>query len=237
MIILVVLLILIIVILWKIYFNKVEHLNTKINTNVLGYTSIDAPYTKPRIITNLLTEVECRKIIDFCIDSKLNKNIVHIAPVKLKYRQEYILSKNDPLVKKLVQQLALDLYIPFENAEDVQVVRYIPNQSTKPLVDACCNSINDTCKEYITTGGQRIVTCIVYLNSDFTGGETYFDKLDIKFKPGIGDGVAFFNVAQNINRCHPAAEHSSLVIGNGEKWVLKVRFRERKNTLFRETIS
>lgn len=236
MILLIILIIILLYLLYKFKNNKLEHLDTNINTNVIGYTSIDAPYTKPRIIKDLLTDVECRKIIDFCIDSQLSKSIVHIAPIKMKYRQEYILSKADPLVKKLVQQLALDLYIPFENAEDVQVVRYIPNQSSIPSVDACCDS-TDTCKEYVQTGGQRIVTCIVYLNSDFIGGETYFNKLDIKFKPGMGDGIVFFNVAQNINRCHPLAEHSSELIDNGEKWVLKVRFRERKNTLFRETIS
>ena len=237
----IIILLILIGITWYIYYNKsreymldIPSINKKAE---LRYASIDDPYIKPRLVKNLLDPITCNKIIDFCIDSQLEKNTVHISPQKMKYRQEYNLDKKDPLIISMVKQLALDLEIPFQNAEDVQVIRYIPNQFTKSNVDACCNSNNDVCKEYLKTGGQRILTCIIYLNKDFIGGETYFDNLDMKFDPDLGDGIVFFNVAQNVNRCHPKASHSGLLIENGEKWIMKVRFRENENTLFRETIS
>jgi prolyl 4-hydroxylase len=238
MITIIIIIILIIIVYYYFYYKKKEHLtNMPENKAELRFSSIDAEYIKPRLVKDLLTEVECRQIIDFCVESKLKENTVHISPQKMKYRQEYNLDKKDPLIIKLVKQLALDLEIPFKNAEDVQVIRYVPNQYTKSSVDACCNSNNAVCKEYLKTGGQRILTCIIYLNKDFIGGETYFENLDLTLLPKVGQGIAFFNVAQNINRCHPKSSHSGLIIENGEKWIMKVRFREYENTLFRKTIS
>lgn len=233
----VIVLIFAIIIIFVYYYNKKkEHLDNVNMKQLTGYTSIDDPYIKPVVMSNLLTEVECRKIIDYCIDSTLQDNSVFVNPVNKKYSQQFAISKYDPLVKPLVEELATSLIVPFENAEDCHVMKYIPNQFTKPHVDACCSAINDTCKEYLKTGGQRILTCIVYLSKDFTGGEIYFNNLDMKFEPKIGEGVIFYNVAQNINKCHPKATQSSLIVNKGEKWVIIIRFRESENKLQRKTI-
>ena len=35
--------------------------------------------------------------------------------------------------------------------------------------------------------GQRIKTCLVYLNAEFEGGETEFPKLGLKYRGRAGD--------------------------------------------------
>ena len=59
------------------------------------------------------------------------------------------------------------------------------------------------------------MTFLVWLNSDYEGGETYFRHPGMKMKGGPGDGLLFRTRAPR-NR-DPAAEHAVLPVSAGEK--------------------
>ena len=55
--------------------------------------------------------------------------------------------------------------MPLENAEHIQVVRYTKDQEYKPHYDAFKDD------QYKKDGGQRLLTCLVYLNNSVGIGE------------------------------------------------------------------
>ncbi|MCF0075198.1 2OG-Fe(II) oxygenase [Dyadobacter sp. CY261] len=56
---------------------------------------------------------------------------------------------------------------------------------------------------------------LIYLNSDFEGGSTYFDTLDLKVNPGKGGAIIF----------NTDLSHSGLEVLRGAKYILCLRFR------------
>ena len=141
-------------------------------------------------------------------------------------KQHWIV-KNDELVKPIFERVSKMFNIPFENAEDLQVVRYLPNQYYREHHDSCCDN-NKACTTFLSKGGQRILTVLIYLNDDFTDGHTYFKNLDMKLKVPSGDAIVFFPLAKNTSKCHPLALHAGMPVTSGEKWIANLWFREHK---------
>jgi prolyl 4-hydroxylase len=56
----------------------------------------------------------------------------------------------------------------------------------------------------------RDVSIVGYLNEDFTGGETFFDRQNIKIKPQKGSAIVFPSYYT-----HP---HQSLPVDTGQKY-------------------
>ena len=78
--------------------------------------------------------------------------------------------------------------------------------------------------------GQRIRTCLVYLNDDFEGGETEFPRLGIKFRGRTGEALVFDNVGPNgVGDMNTV--HTGLPPMRGEKWLLSqwMRSKRQKN--------
>lgn len=67
--------------------------------------------------------------------------------------------------------------------------------------------------------GQRVATCLVYLNEDLEGGETDFPALGLRHRGGRGDALVFFNVDEE-GRPDPRTLHAGLPPTAGEKWAL-----------------
>jgi prolyl 4-hydroxylase len=74
--------------------------------------------------------------------------------------------------------------------------------------------------------GQRIVTCLVYLNDGFEGGETEFPAIDWRYRGKPGDSLIFNNVTPQ-GLPDMASLHAGLPPTRGEKWVLSQWVRDR----------
>lgn len=76
--------------------------------------------------------------------------------------------------------------------------------------------------EWQDLGGQRIVTCICYLNTlEYGGGETYFDKLDIAVKPEMGTAL-FFQPADAVTwKADDRTTHESMPAAT-DKWIVQL---------------
>ena len=74
-------------------------------------------------------------------------------------------------------------------------------------------------QQELSQRGQRAATFLIYLNDDFEGGETGFEKLGWRYKGQPGDAILFRNVAQSGD---PDAQtlHAGLPPTAGEKWLL-----------------
>ncbi len=74
--------------------------------------------------------------------------------------------------------------------------------------------------------GQRIATCLIYLNNDFTGGETAFQVDNIRHRGGVGDALMWSNVLPEGEVDH-ATLHAGLPPLSGRKWVLSQWIRNQ----------
>ncbi|ARF11490.1 prolyl 4-hydroxylase alpha subunit [Klosneuvirus KNV1] len=196
-------------------------------TTKLAYANINDPYDKPFVLENVLTPEQCREIINHATAKLFESEVVGGKDKNVRNSMQCWIPKSDPVVKHIFDKMSQRFNIPFENAEELQVVRYLPDQYYNEHHDACCDD-NAECKEFIKRGGQRKLTVLIYLNDNFEEGNTYFKNLDLKMKAKPGDAIAFFPLAKNSNYCHPLALHAGMPVKSGEKWVCNVWFRENK---------
>ena len=108
--------------------------------------------------------------------------------------------------------------VPSVNIEPLQVQKYAPGEFYKHHHD------------YFFTGAEaknnRVKTVIIYLNNNFTGGDTRFHKLDLNIAPVTGAALFFqydYDEATNL-----LTEHSGEPIIEGEKYIVTAWIRESK---------
>jgi prolyl 4-hydroxylase len=192
----------------------------------LKYADISDPYIKPYTVKDLLSEDECKQIIKYCQDKLINSETIGGKNINVRNSQQCWINKDHECVKSLFKKISNKFNMPVSNAESLQVVRYKQNQFYKEHHDSCCDD-NYFCKEFVRNGGQRIITVLMYLNSEFEGGHTFFKNINLKLKPSTGDAIVFYPLAKNSKKCHPLALHEGLPITKGEKWIANLWFRER----------
>jgi prolyl 4-hydroxylase len=121
-------------------------------------------------------------------------------------------SANDLLHSKIgiVQKLLYQEYgIKFLYAEPCSILRYGEGQFYKRHVD---NILLASRFQELEHGiPTRDISIVGYLNDDFEGGETYFDRQNIKVKPLAGAALVFPAYFS-----HP---HQSLPVTKGHKYV------------------
>jgi len=206
--------------------NKKEFFTT------FNYSSSDDPYEEPYIINNVITEEEAKYIIENAT-SKFNDSLVLSDSTEgkldtnIRKSKTAWLHKDDPLIYNIMSRIANIVNISLENSESLQIVKYEPNGFYKHHHDSCCDD-NNSCVEFIKNGGQRIKTVLIYLNDDFTEGETDFPTLNKKIKPPKYCAVVFNPLAKDSDKCHPKALHAGLPVKSGTKYIANLWFRERK---------
>lgn len=115
--------------------------------------------------------------------------------------------------------------VPVSGLEPTQVLHYAAGQSFDWHVDHLDPTIGGFQSD-IALRGQRIATCLVYLNDDFDGGETAFAADDIRHRGRTGDALMWSNVLPD-GRIDPDTVHAGLPPTRGEKWVLSQWIRDR----------
>ena len=107
----------------------------------------------------------------------------------------------------------------FTRYEDLQLVKYLPGQLYKSHFDSAVELSDSDDKLH------RVATFIVYLNDDFTGGETAFPKLDQKITPRQGHGALFYNL--NPEGTEEAMSlHESIPVRTGVKYAVQLWIRK-----------
>jgi prolyl 4-hydroxylase len=142
-------------------------------------------YLQIKIYTydDFLSSEECDALLASAQKKGFAKSKVRIGNQDLnsKSRTSETCFIDTPLLDEKICNL---VQLPKNNCEQMQVVKYMPNQFYKPHYDATHND---------TKGGLRYCTFLIYLNDDFDGGVTYFPKLNIKVTPKKGKAVLFYN--------------------------------------------
>jgi predicted 2-oxoglutarate/Fe(II)-dependent dioxygenase YbiX len=101
-------------------------------------------------------------------------------------------STNQLLLRKvqIIQDLLFKHYgVKFSQPEACSILRYLPGQNYKRHVDNLL--LASRAQELANDIPTRDVSIVGYLNDDFEGGETLFDRQNIKVKPQAGSVLVF----------------------------------------------
>ena len=192
-----------------------------------GYATTSDSWEPPVIVDSILTKDDCRYLMEKANSLFKPSGVVGVSGQDPSRTSETAwISKDDPVAKKVFAK-ACDLTGKHMGCcEDLQVVRYKPGTFYKAHHDSCCDG-SDACQEFETKGGQRVGTLLVYLNDEFTDGETHFpDHGDVKMKAPPGSAIFFKPLANDAPKCHPKALHAGLPISSGTKYVCNAWVRE-----------
>lgn len=121
----------------------------------------------------------------------------------------------DLVVSALNRRIAAASGTQLSCGEPLQVLRYRPGQEYRPHSDALPAQTN-----------QRVLTMLVYLNADYSGGETLFTRTGLKFGGGKGAGLLFRNALPG-GLPDPDAQHAGLPVLAGEKYLASRWIREQ----------
>lgn len=139
------------------------------------------------------------------IDPRTGGRIPH--PVRTSLGMDFGPTEEDLIVQAINRRLAFLTETDVQSGEPLHVLCYSPGQEYKPHMDGLPGAAN-----------QRICTVLIYLNDDFTGGETVFPKLDVRFRGCTGDVLVFRNVTAD-GKPDPRTLHAGQPVISGTKWL------------------
>jgi prolyl 4-hydroxylase len=173
------------------------------------------------LIENLLDRDTCRHIIEVAehchfeaagiLVNAINTDVRNSGILPLNPRDPIQQSTNNLLIGqvKVAQEALHRAYgVQFPHAETCSVLRYRPGQQYKRHVD---NILLASRFQEVEQGiPTRDVSLVGYLNDDFEGGETFFDRQSIKVTPKAGSVILF-----PAYYTHP---HQALPVRSGQKY-------------------
>jgi prolyl 4-hydroxylase len=208
------------IVIWQPLLNKQEPFAE------LGYADMEDEYINPTIYDKFITADEAEYIKEYTKDKFINSETVGGGvDVKTRKSKTAWIDKDDPVVKKIILRACAVNNYPFENAEHLQVVKYGPDGYYNPHHDSAPDD-NKESAEFLESGGHRIMTMLIYLNDDFTGGATRFVTLNKDVKPPKCGSILFYPLDKNNRKCHPKALHAGMPIETGEKYIANVWIRQ-----------
>ncbi len=136
-------------------------------------------------------------------------------PVRSSDVAGFALALEDPVIHALNRRIAAASGTDVRQGEPLQILRYRRGQEFKPHLDVLPSGDN-----------QRVLTTLVLLNSEFSGGETEFLSAGLKWKGAVGDAIIFANVQED-GQPDMRARHAGRPVIAGEK-LLASRWIRRK---------
>lgn len=130
--------------------------------------------------------------------------------------------QQDMVVHAIDLRLSKAAGMPFANGEMINILMYKPGEEYRPHCDFFAPELAAR-----DPSGQRVRTLLVWLNTDFGGGETQFIDADLKLKGEAGDAILFDNCDAATGAPDRSTLHAGLPVTSGQKWLVSKWFREK----------
>lgn len=131
----------------------------------------------------------------------------------------------DLVIVAVRAKIAATVGVPAGALEPPQVLHYAPGETFERHYDFLDPQEPGYAAD-VGRRGQRIATFLVYLNTDYRGGETDFPTVGLSFKGETGDALMFANVDME-GRPDRQTLHAGLPPSAGEKWLFSQWIRDR----------
>jgi predicted 2-oxoglutarate/Fe(II)-dependent dioxygenase YbiX len=172
-------------------------------------------YQKPRVFHDFLTPEE-RNHIMAKAEKELKPSTVSSEKIlddSIRKSETAWLSREDPVVDKIIHRCLGYIDRPVDNCEKLQVLRYKPGGFYKPHQDV------------LDGNNPRLYTFILALNDDYEGGETAFPNLGNEYRLKAGDAL-LFDTLDNYELETSKALHGGKPVKSGEKWICNLWIRK-----------
>ncbi len=173
-------------------------------------------------VDGLLTRDECAFLIELADPRMRRATIFHQAEqrfveddVRRSDKAGFPIVSEWPFVRAINRRIAAATGTQVECGEPLQVLRYAPTQEYRPHFDAIAGMEN-----------PRVMTALVWLNDDYSGGETRFDDLGLSERGRAGDLLLFANTWPD-GSPDPRTRHSGLPVTSGVKHMASRWIRAR----------
>lgn len=183
-----------------------------------------------RTIEGFLSAAQCRWLIEASAP-RLTRAVIYsketgeagIDPGRTNQFALFNLADLDCVIEWIRARISTAIGAPLPCLEVSQVLRYRPGEEFAPH----CDYLDPvTMGEEITVRGQRAATVLIYLNDDFSGGETSFPELGIEYRGRTGDTLLFSSLDPS-GRPDPRTRHAGRPPTSGEKWLFSQWVRDR----------
>lgn len=138
---------------------------------------------------------------------------------------QFGLERMDVVLAVVRERIARAAGLPVPGLEWTQVLHYAVGQTFDWHVDWLDPALPGYAADLVARG-QRIATCLVFLNDDFDGGETAFEAGGLKHRGRKGDALMWANTLPD-GTVDRRTRHAGLPPTRGEKWVLSQWLRGR----------
>jgi len=190
---------------------------------------MDDEYIEPVLYKDIITEEENKHIISLA-ETRFKPSTT-LGGIERSYRdsQTAWLTRDDTIIKTILERLCKFTHYPIENSEGIQVVKYEKGGYYREHYDTF-NENDDITREFYRQGGHRVLNILIYLNENFEGGTTRFPRLYLDIRPKKNSGLIFYLLDKQQKNCHPKALHAGMPVTEGEKIIANIWIRERKFT-------
>ncbi len=138
----------------------------------------------------------------------------------------WIKHNQTPAIARMCQQVSEVVGVPLAHAESIQVIHYATTEEYAPHFDAW-DPQTERGARCMARGGQRMTTCLMYLNTVKKGGGTAFPALDLEVTARQGRMLMFDNCQYGTTKRDADCLHGGMPVIKGEKWACNLWFRER----------
>ena len=192
--------------------------------------TIVSEYPLVYTISNFLTAEECDHLISIG-KNRFSRAVVASssgfnAPSKIRTNDVAWIAHNfNKKTSDICKRISNEIDIPVANAEKLQLLQYKPETFYLPHCDAYKRDGSDKAKNCLGKGGQRMVTCLLYLNDVEEGGDTRFTLLNKSVSPEKGKMLIFHN-CDEFGDVVPETRHEACKVIKGYKYAVNLWFRE-----------
>lgn len=151
-----------------------------------------------------------------------------LESVRTNHAAQLDLTQTDVVTALIRERIARAAGLPVPGLEWTQVLRYTVGQTFDWHVDWLDPALPGYADD-LRRRGQRIATCLVYLNDGYEGGETAFEAGDLRWRGRKGDALMWANTLPD-GSIDPRTRHAGLPPTAGEKRVLSQWLRGRAPT-------
>lgn len=148
-----------------------------------------------------------------------------LDPMRSNETVKFGLLEADAVVQSLDLRVAAALGHPADHGEGLALLRYQVGQQYQPHCD-WIDPERDATRADLERWGQRVATCVVYLNDSFEGGTTAFPELGLEFRGAVGDAFVWDNVHPD-GQVDPLTLHAGRPPTQGVKYLLSKWMRNR----------
>ena len=177
-------------------------------------------------LPGFLTAAECARLIaKIDADRQPSKVLADNPDPEFRTSESCNLDPHDTLTRAVEAKITKLTGIDPKHGETIQGQRYAVGQQFKLHHDFFYTD-QPYWEKQEKTGGQRTWTVMMFLNEPGAGGETHFDRANLKVRPRTGNLLAWNNLdtkgEPNLN-----SRHQGMPVEAGVKYIITKWYRER----------